>query len=128
MNTTTPRDGKTIRSIFGDSFHSQTIGQNVESGTDVRKLFSVNTKKRTHKNPSTKAHRTLFLFDDIDIIFDKDVGYLQALTDIIETTKHPIVMTTNCIKNIFLIVYYIFLLDFFSKTNLELLLFFSCSK
>ena len=91
------RDGRSIRSIFGESFHSQTIGQNVESGSEVRNLFSANAKRRPSQKTNAKHHRTLFLFDDVDILFDKDIGYLQALSDIIETSKHPIIMTANCI-------------------------------
>ncbi|XP_071492573.1 uncharacterized protein [Diadema antillarum] len=46
-----------------------------------------------HK-PKTTA-TSLILFDEVDIIFDEDKGFLSAITSLMETTKRPIVLTTS---------------------------------
>jgi len=44
---------------------------------------------------------TLILFDDVDIIFEEDSGFWQALSSLIENTKRPVILTaTNSIDNI----------------------------
>ncbi|XP_072168365.1 uncharacterized protein [Diadema setosum] len=46
-----------------------------------------------HK-PKTTA-TSLILFDEVDIIFDEDKGFLSAITSLMESTKRPIVLTTS---------------------------------
>ena len=41
------------------------------------------------------------LFDDVDVIFEEDAGFWQALSSLIENTKRPIILTaTSQIENI----------------------------
>ncbi|XP_070827795.1 ATPase family AAA domain-containing protein 5b isoform X2 [Chaetodon trifascialis] len=42
-----------------------------------------------------KTATSLILFEEVDVIFDDDVGFLAAIKAFMTTTKRPIVLTTN---------------------------------
>uniref|UniRef100_UPI0037E72ED4 ATPase family AAA domain-containing protein 5b n=1 Tax=Semicossyphus pulcher TaxID=241346 RepID=UPI0037E72ED4 len=59
----------------------------------------------TYDNPSTDSDQTasqnkktatsLILFEEVDVIFDDDVGFLAAIKTFMTTTKRPVILTTN---------------------------------
>ncbi|XP_077576076.1 ATPase family AAA domain-containing protein 5b [Stigmatopora nigra] len=55
-------------------------------------------KERTdcQKAPQQKNSTTsLILFEEVDVIFEDDVGFLAAIKTFMTTTKRPVVLTTN---------------------------------
>ncbi|XP_032389610.1 ATPase family AAA domain-containing protein 5b isoform X2 [Etheostoma spectabile] len=42
-----------------------------------------------------KTATSLILFEEVDVIFDDDVGFLAAIETFMTTTKRPIILTTN---------------------------------
>ncbi|KAK2816882.1 hypothetical protein Q5P01_025073 [Channa striata] len=42
-----------------------------------------------------KAATSLILFEEVDVIFDHDVGFLAAIKTFMTTTKRPVILTTN---------------------------------
>ncbi|XP_073330466.1 ATPase family AAA domain-containing protein 5b isoform X2 [Pagrus major] len=42
-----------------------------------------------------KTATSLILFEEVDVIFDADVGFLSAIKTFMTTTKRPVVLTTN---------------------------------
>ncbi|XP_042340456.1 ATPase family AAA domain-containing protein 5-like [Plectropomus leopardus] len=42
-----------------------------------------------------KTATSLILFEEVDVIFDDDVGFLAAIKTFMSTTKRPVVLTTN---------------------------------
>jgi hypothetical protein len=44
---------------------------------------------------SQSRSKALILFEDVDTIFDDDRGFMAALLQLAETTKRPIVLTSN---------------------------------
>nr|XP_056716409.1 ATPase family AAA domain-containing protein 5 [Euleptes europaea] len=53
-------------------------------------------KRGTGEEESNKKSATsLILFEEVDIIFDEDVGFLNAIKTFMATTKRPVVLTTN---------------------------------
>ncbi|XP_027139360.1 ATPase family AAA domain-containing protein 5b isoform X1 [Larimichthys crocea] len=44
---------------------------------------------------SKKTATSLILFEEVDVIFDEDVGFLAAIKTFMTTTKRPVVLTTN---------------------------------
>ncbi|XP_029993496.1 ATPase family AAA domain-containing protein 5b isoform X2 [Sphaeramia orbicularis] len=42
-----------------------------------------------------KAATSLILFEEVDVIFDDDVGFLIAIKTFMTTTKRPVILTTN---------------------------------
>ncbi|KAG0501870.1 hypothetical protein HPP92_001942 [Vanilla planifolia] len=41
------------------------------------------------------ANKTLFLFEEVDVVFDEDHGFISAILKLAETTKRPIILTSN---------------------------------
>ncbi|KAL5992900.1 hypothetical protein ACLOJK_013819 [Asimina triloba] len=60
---------------------------------DVLEQLENTTKKKT--TSSQGAHKTLVLFEDVDIIFDEDKGFIATLLQLAETAKRPIILTSN---------------------------------
>ncbi|XP_077184850.1 ATPase family AAA domain-containing protein 5 [Paroedura picta] len=53
-------------------------------------------KRATGEEESSKKSATsLILFEEVDIIFDEDVGFLNAIKTFMATTKRPVILTTN---------------------------------
>uniref|UniRef100_A0A8D3AVS3 ATPase family AAA domain containing 5b n=1 Tax=Scophthalmus maximus TaxID=52904 RepID=A0A8D3AVS3_SCOMX len=44
---------------------------------------------------SKKTATSLILFEEVDVIFDDDVGFLGAIKTFMTTTKRPVILTTN---------------------------------
>ncbi|XP_058497443.1 ATPase family AAA domain-containing protein 5b [Solea solea] len=44
---------------------------------------------------SKKTATSLILFEEVDVIFDDDVGFLTAIKTFMATTKRPVILTTN---------------------------------
>ncbi|XP_062243097.1 ATPase family AAA domain-containing protein 5b isoform X2 [Platichthys flesus] len=44
---------------------------------------------------SKKKATSLILFEEVDVIFDDDVGFLGAIKSFMATTKRPVILTTN---------------------------------
>uniref|UniRef100_A0A668AZS6 ATPase family AAA domain containing 5b n=1 Tax=Myripristis murdjan TaxID=586833 RepID=A0A668AZS6_9TELE len=44
---------------------------------------------------SKKTATSLILFEEVDVIFDDDVGFLAAIKTFMTTTKRPVILTTN---------------------------------
>ncbi|KAF3687533.1 ATPase family AAA domain-containing protein 5 Chromosome fragility-associated gene 1 protein [Channa argus] len=44
---------------------------------------------------SKKTATSLILFEEVDVIFDHDVGFLAAIKTFMTTTKRPVILTTN---------------------------------
>ena len=48
------------------------------------------------ENSGVKIHtESLILFDEIDVVFKEDVGFLSAINHFIKKSRKPIVLTTN---------------------------------
>ncbi|CAI5765564.1 family AAA domain-containing 5 isoform X1 [Podarcis lilfordi] len=53
-------------------------------------------KRETGEEDSSKKSATsLILFEEVDVIFDEDVGFLNAIKTFMSTTKRPVILTTN---------------------------------
>ncbi|XP_063149639.1 ATPase family AAA domain-containing protein 5 [Candoia aspera] len=53
-------------------------------------------KRRNKEEESSKTCATsLILFEEVDVIFDEDVGFLNAIKTFMSTTKRPVILTTN---------------------------------
>ncbi|XP_036050315.1 ATPase family AAA domain-containing protein 5 [Onychomys torridus] len=54
-----------------------------------------NVKEIGAEESSRKNATSLILFEEVDIIFDEDTGFLNAVKTFMATTKRPVVLTTN---------------------------------
>ncbi|XP_034044557.1 ATPase family AAA domain-containing protein 5b [Thalassophryne amazonica] len=65
-------------------------------------LEDVDKKKPCSRSPAceraaaqSKKTTCLILFEEVDVIFNDDVGFLAAVKTLMTTTKRPVVLTTN---------------------------------
>ncbi|XP_058024594.1 ATPase family AAA domain-containing protein 5 isoform X2 [Ahaetulla prasina] len=52
-------------------------------------------KRNKEEESSNKCATSLILFEEVDIIFDEDTGFLNAVKTFMSTTKRPVILTTN---------------------------------
>uniref|UniRef100_A0ACD5XJ22 Uncharacterized protein n=1 Tax=Avena sativa TaxID=4498 RepID=A0ACD5XJ22_AVESA len=53
------------------------------------------TSKLSDEAPKQVVNKTLILFEDVDTVFDEDRGFISTILKIAETTKWPIILTSN---------------------------------
>jgi hypothetical protein len=53
------------------------------------------TSKLSDEAPKQVINKTLILFEDVDTVFDEDRGFISTILKIAETTKWPIILTSN---------------------------------
>ncbi|XP_061567738.1 ATPase family AAA domain-containing protein 5 isoform X2 [Cololabis saira] len=52
-------------------------------------------KNNTSEEQSKKTATSLILFEEVDVIFDDDSGFLSAIKTFMTTTKRPVILTTS---------------------------------
>jgi len=52
-------------------------------------------KKSNSEEQSKKMATSLILFEEVDVVFDDDSGFLAAVKTFMTTTKRPVVLTTS---------------------------------
>ncbi|KGL89360.1 ATPase family AAA domain-containing protein 5, partial [Charadrius vociferus] len=64
-----------------------------EEKKDAR-IKSINKELEGGEN-NRKSATSLILFEEVDIIFDEDAGFLSAIKTFMATAKRPVILTTN---------------------------------
>ncbi|KFO25599.1 ATPase family AAA domain-containing protein 5 [Fukomys damarensis] len=54
-----------------------------------------NVKEFGPEEPNRKSATSLILFEEVDVIFDEDAGFLNAIKTFMATTKRPVILTTS---------------------------------
>ncbi|TNN80577.1 ATPase family AAA domain-containing protein 5 [Liparis tanakae] len=52
-------------------------------------------KEKSNEEQSKKTATSLILFEEVDVIFDDDSGFLAAIKTFMTTTKRPVILTTS---------------------------------
>ncbi|MED6266509.1 hypothetical protein CHARACLAT_002871 [Characodon lateralis] len=52
-------------------------------------------KEKRSEDQSKKTATSLILFEEVDVIFDDDSGFLAAIKTFMSTTKRPVILTTS---------------------------------
>ncbi|NXS54418.1 ATAD5 protein, partial [Brachypteracias leptosomus] len=68
--------------------------QNSREEKKDTQIMSVN-KEAEGGEHNRKSATSLILFEEVDIIFDEDAGFLSAIKTFMATAKRPVVLTTN---------------------------------
>ncbi|XP_039680984.1 ATPase family AAA domain-containing protein 5 [Perca fluviatilis] len=68
---------------------------NTHKDPDVKSPISTTYKEKNNEEPSKKTATSLILFEEVDVIFDDDSGFLAAIKTFMTTTKRPVIMTTS---------------------------------
>ncbi|KAM6474332.1 ATPase family AAA domain-containing protein 5 isoform 1-T1 [Liasis olivaceus] len=69
--------------------------ENRKSLTAKKTQIKSGKRRNKEEESSKKCATSLILFEEVDIIFDEDVGFLNAIKTFMSTTKRPVILTTN---------------------------------
>ncbi len=97
INPSTKRSGARILELFGEATQSHHMEKWSTTPTTVE---DVNTTTAQ----SDDSQDTLILFEEVDLLYEEDVGFFKAIRSLIHSTKRPIILTCNgmCIVDFFL--------------------------
>lgn len=123
VNTSSLRNGAYVRQTFGEGVDSLGLthwlaeDQTNQQSKDVQELqfclpviaenkLEVDSTKMDSRLNSMEnaietgshlhtANKTLFLFEEVDVVFDEDHGFISTIFKLAETTKRPIILTSN---------------------------------
>ncbi|TDH02801.1 hypothetical protein EPR50_G00156510 [Perca flavescens] len=68
---------------------------NTHKDPAVKSPTSTTYKEKNNEEPNKKTATSLILFEEVDVIFDDDSGFLAAIKTFMTTTKRPVIMTTS---------------------------------
>ncbi|NXO29269.1 ATAD5 protein, partial [Cisticola juncidis] len=80
----------------GEGTSERKNGGNTQNSLEVKKdvqIKSINKEEGGEHN--RKSATSLILFEEVDIIFDEDAGFLSAIKTFMATAKRPVILTTN---------------------------------
>ncbi|XP_020818915.1 ATPase family AAA domain-containing protein 5 isoform X2 [Phascolarctos cinereus] len=66
-----------------------------DTQTKWTNISSSNVKELGAEESSRKNATSLILFEEVDVIFDEDAGFLNAIKTFMATTKRPVILTTS---------------------------------
>ncbi|XP_039199544.1 ATPase family AAA domain-containing protein 5 isoform X2 [Crotalus tigris] len=69
--------------------------ENRKSLTEKKTELKSGKRRNQEEESSKKCATSLILFEEVDIILDEDVGFLNAVKTFMSTTKRPVILTTN---------------------------------
>lgn len=53
------------------------------------------SKESVSEEQNKKLATSLILFEEVDVIFEDDAGFLSAIKTFMTTTKRPVILTTS---------------------------------
>ncbi|GAB9465580.1 hypothetical protein Gpo141_00002985 [Globisporangium polare] len=99
INAGQSRAGKSIVEIAGEATQSTRV---LHMGNPAEKKKKSSKKKKSRKSVDGSAsHLSLVLFEDVDLVFEEDKGFLTSLCSIAKHSKCPIVLTCREIPDNF---------------------------
>ncbi|XP_069005351.1 ATPase family AAA domain-containing protein 5 [Embiotoca jacksoni] len=66
-----------------------------EGGSKIKDAAAATPKEKSSEDHSKKTATSLILFEEVDVIFDEDTGFLAAVKTFMTTTKRPVILTTS---------------------------------
>ncbi|KAM9296629.1 ATPase family AAA domain-containing protein 5 [Gastrophryne carolinensis] len=88
---------KSLANFFKAPSKQKTEDKNAETAKEktcnkiVKPLHLTSNKEETQRKTAT----SLILFEEVDVIFDDDTGFLSAIKTFMSTTKRPVILTTS---------------------------------
>ncbi|GMF26094.1 unnamed protein product [Phytophthora lilii] len=97
INAAQNRSGKSVVELAGEATQSTRVlhvgGKEDKSKKKQKKKRRRHSESRRSLEKSTTASLSLVLFEDVDLVFDEDKGFLNAVCSIAKHSKCPIVVT-----------------------------------
>ncbi|NXO37854.1 ATAD5 protein, partial [Locustella ochotensis] len=80
----------------GEATSEEKNGGNIQHSLEVKKDAQIKSiSKEGGGEHNRKSATSLILFEEVDIIFDEDAGFLSAIKTFMATAKRPVILTTN---------------------------------
>ncbi|NXP36741.1 ATAD5 protein, partial [Leiothrix lutea] len=80
----------------GEATSEEKNGGNTQNSLEVKKDAQIKPiNKEEGGEHNRKSATSLILFEEVDIIFDEDAGFLSAIKTFMATAKRPVILTTN---------------------------------
>ncbi|KAI4555908.1 hypothetical protein MJT46_014531 [Ovis ammon polii x Ovis aries] len=86
-------------------FNSYNIGRSprIKNSFEQKQIIQTKSTNTTNSNvkefgaeePNRKNATSLILFEEVDVIFEEDAGFLNAIKTFMATTKRPVILTTS---------------------------------
>ncbi|XP_014733615.1 PREDICTED: ATPase family AAA domain-containing protein 5, partial [Sturnus vulgaris] len=84
------------KGIDGEATSEEKNGGNTQNSLEVKKDAQIKLiNKEEGGELNRKSATSLILFEEVDIIFDEDAGFLNAIKTFMATAKRPVILTTN---------------------------------
>ncbi|XP_058708739.1 ATPase family AAA domain-containing protein 5 [Poecile atricapillus] len=79
----------------GEATSGEKNGGNTQNSLEVKKDAQIKSVNEEGGEHNRKSATSLILFEEVDIIFDEDAGFLSAIKTFMATAKRPVILTTN---------------------------------
>ncbi|NXU33443.1 ATAD5 protein, partial [Drymodes brunneopygia] len=79
----------------GEATSEEKNGGNTQNAMEVKKDAQSKSINKEEGEQNRKSATSLILFEEVDIIFDEDAGFLSAIKTFMATAKRPVILTTN---------------------------------
>ncbi|NWZ16395.1 ATAD5 protein, partial [Agelaius phoeniceus] len=79
----------------GEATSEEKNGGNTQNSLEVKKDTQITSINKEEGEHNRKSATSLILFEEVDIIFDEDAGFLSAIKTFMATAKRPVILTTN---------------------------------
>ncbi|NXQ61949.1 ATAD5 protein, partial [Anthoscopus minutus] len=83
------------KGIDGEATPGEKDGGNTQNSLEVKKDAQIKSINKEEVEHNRKSATSLILFEEVDIIFDEDAGFLSAIKTFMATAKRPVILTTN---------------------------------
>ncbi|NXI28519.1 ATAD5 protein, partial [Sterrhoptilus dennistouni] len=84
------------KGIDGEATSEEKNGGNTQNSLEIKKDAQIKPiNKEEGGEHNRKSATSLILFEEVDIIFDEDAGFLSAIKTFMATAKRPVILTTN---------------------------------
>jgi hypothetical protein len=98
INSSCSRTGKDISSLFSEATHSHSVRRFfVDDGIEISAM-TVTATSCSPPQTQLASKNVALVFEEVDIDFEEDKGFLAALKALIMRSKRPVILTCNGAK------------------------------
>ncbi|XP_005402865.1 PREDICTED: ATPase family AAA domain-containing protein 5 [Chinchilla lanigera] len=91
-----PKNNEEMEALFrNDKGIKHSLEQKQIAQTKCTSAVNSNAKEFGPEEPNRRSATSLILFEEVDVIFDEDAGFLNAVKTFMATTKRPVILTTS---------------------------------
>ncbi|XP_044186916.1 ATPase family AAA domain-containing protein 5 [Thunnus albacares] len=94
-NKEPPNTKKNEQKAASNKIMKANEGNNKHKDATVKSPACATPKEKNNEEQSKKTATSLILFEEVDVIFDDDSGFLAAIKTFMTTTKRPVILTTS---------------------------------